>query len=57
MSRGGSILKVVLGNMEVSYVIGEEEVCNLDQGHCSNRKYQVLLMADDGGENSAPQSI
>ena len=46
-----SISKVVLGNMEVSYVIGEEEVCAiLIRTPAVIENIRVLLLADDGGK-------
>lgn len=46
-----SISKVVLGNMEVSYVIGEKEVCAiLIRTPAVIENIRVLLLADDGGK-------
>lgn len=45
-----SISDVVLGNMEVEYIIGEEEVCAiLMKRPASIVDIRVLLLADDGG--------
>lgn len=44
-----SISDVVLGNMEVSYVVGEDEVCAiLMKSQAQIEDIRVLLLADDG---------
>ena len=49
-----SISKVVLGNMEVSYVIGEEEVCAiLIRTPAVIENIRVMLLAEAGGKFSS----